>query len=268
MTKSILIIAGSDSIAGAGMQIDLKTAAAHGVYGTCAVTAVTAQSTTEVRHVVRLDPTFVCSQVATVFSDIVPDAIKIGMLGSSSIAHALAEELAKHPETPVVLDPVLVATTGGELTSDFALPVIKEELIARAALVTPNLPEAEALTGVEVVDDASAGACAERFFALGARAVLIKGGHAAPESQDIVDRLYASDGTRSFHSKRLPGEFHGTGCALSTAIACNLACGLPLEEAVAQARDFLACALAHPIDLGHGTKLIDPLSYLDVENRA
>ena len=269
MEKSILIIAGSDSCAGAGAQIDLKTAAAHGVYATCALTAVTAQNTRAVTAIQLVDPDVVVAQVRAVFDDMRPRAVKVGMLGSAAIAQAVAAELAGHRDVPVVLDPVLVATAGGTLTEADALEVIRGPLLAQAALVTPNVPEAEALSGIEPFDAASTGRCAAALLSRGARAVLVKGGHfpegAGADADEglVVDRLYTAGGMRKLKSPRLPGEFHGTGCSLSTAIACNLALGKPLEEAVEAAHSYLADALRHPLDLGSGTRVFDPLNRLD-----
>ena len=244
MTTSILIIAGSDSCAGAGMQIDLKTAAAHGVYATCALTAVTAQNTTEVTAIQPIDPEIVQAQVEAVFADIAPRAIKVGMLGTKEVAEAVADTLSQHRDVPVVLDPVLVATAGGELTSAEAFDTIRDRLIPRATVVTPNLPEARALAGADPSDITGIGTCANRFLNMGADAVLIKGGHG------------------KMSSKRLKGEFHGTGCSLSTAIACNLARGFGLEESVLAAHDYLADALAHELALGGGSKIFNPLNRL------
>lgn len=260
MTTSILIIAGSDSCAGAGMQIDLKTAAAHGVYATCALTAVTAQNTTEVTAIQPVDPEIVQAQVEAVFADIAPRAVKVGMLGTKEVAEAVADTLSLHRDVPVVLDPVLVATAGGELTSAEAFDAIRDCLIPRATVVTPNLPEARALTGADPADITGIGTCANRFLNMGADAVLIKGGHGTEDT--IYDRLYMASGMRKMSSKRLKGEFHGTGCSLSTAIACNLARGFGLEESVLAAHDYLADALSHELALGGGSKIFNPLNRL------
>ena len=258
MTTTILIIAGSDSCAGAGMQIDLKTAAAHGVYATCALTAVTAQNTTEVTAIQPIDPEIVQAQVEAVFADIAPRAIKVGMLGTKEVAEAVADTLSQHRDVPVVLDPVLVATAGGELTSAEAFDTIRDRLIPRATVVTPNLPEARALA--DPSDITGIGTCANHFLNMGADAVLIKGGHGTEDT--IYDRLYMASGMRKMSSKRLKGEFHGTGCSLSTAIACNLARGFGLEESVLAAHDYLADALAHELALGGGSKIFNPLNRL------
>lgn len=261
MTVSILTIAGSDSCSGAGMQIDLKTAAAHGVYATCAVTAVTAQNTHKVESVTSVDPELVAAQIEAVFADIPPRAIKIGMLGSAEVAEAVSEALVKHGGIPVVLDPVLVATAGGVLTDLSAFEKTRGALFPQATLITPNIPEAEALTGFKLTDHVSAARCAGSLLNEGAKAVLIKGGHAAGE--EVVDRLYTTGGSHKFVSQRLHGHFHGTGCSLSTAIACNLAKGASLDKAVELAHAYLADALRHSAHVGYGSQVFDPLNRLE-----
>lgn len=261
MTHSILCIAGSDSISGAGLQIDVKTAAAHGVYACCAVTAVTAQNTKRIDALQTVSPSVVKAQIEAVFDDVPPEAVKVGMLGSAPVARAVAEELEAHPDVPVVFDPVLAATTGGQLTTGEALEVIRERFISHATLVTPNMPEAEKLTGVRVDDDYGRDEAARAFFELGAKAVLLKGGHG--REAEVVDVLYTTEGSERFTTARLPGEYHGTGCSLSTAIACNLASGASLLAAVRAGNEYLADALRHPVDVGHGSRVFDPLNHLD-----
>lgn len=264
MTACILTIAGSDSISGAGLQIDLKTAAAHGVHACCAVTAVTAQNTTGVSAIQAVEPDVVRAQVRSVFADVPPAAVKVGMLGSQEVARAVAEELAARPQVPVVLDPVLVATAGGSLASAGALEVIRNTLLPRATLVTPNLPEAAALAGVQVADEAGMQAAARALLAMGAGAVLVKGGHGSGE--EVADLLLTPQGSWRFTAPRLPGEYHGTGCSLSAAIACNLALGAPLPEAVELAHAYLAETLqaaAAAAPLGHGSRIFSPLHRLE-----
>ncbi len=258
MNDTILIIAGSDSCAGAGMQIDLKTTAAHGVHATCALTAVTAQNTREVTAIQLVDPDMVVAQIRAVFADMKPQAIKIGMLGSSEIAQAVASELALHQDVPIVLDPVLVATAGGALTDAAAFDDIRDTLIAQATVITPNIPEAEALSGVSITNAASIGRAAQVFLNNGAKSVLIKGGHG--DDEVIADRLYTMTGMRKFKSERLDGEYHGTGCSLATAIACNLAKGLLLEDAVAAAHAYLADTLHYVVEQGSGSRVFNPLN--------
>ena len=262
---TILSIAGSDSCAGAGIQIDMKTAAAHGVYATCAITALTAQNTLQVSAVQMTQPEVLRAQIEAVCADMPPAAVKIGMLGTAQTAQVVADALRGLAGVPIVLDPVLVATAGAELTSADAFGVLRGQLVPLATVVTPNLPEAAALAGVDVVDAASSAQAAQAFADMGAKAVLVKGGHG--EEDVIVDRLYTQqpDGLscREFTARRLPGEYHGTGCSLSTAIACNLAAGADVPQAVAAAHAYLASALRHETGLGHGTKVFNPLYRLE-----
>lgn len=258
MEKTVLIIAGSDSCAGAGIEIDIKCAAAHDVHATVAITAVTAQNTFEVTAIQPVDATVVHAQIEAVCADMHPSAIKIGMLGSADVASAVARTLERHEEIPIVLDPVLVATAGATLTDASVFDIMKDELIPRASIVTPNMPEASELSGIEVVDTLSMRAAAQVFLEMGAASVLIKGGH--DDSDVLADRLYFANEEHEFLSARLPGDFHGTGCTLSTAIACNIANGKSLVEAVREAHDFVARALLYPLDLGHGTQVFNPLN--------
>ena len=267
MKQSILVIAGSDSIAGAGAQIDIKVAAALGVHASCALTAVTAQSTMSVDAIQLVDPEVVRAQIRAVFSDLPPAAIKIGMLGGDAVAQAVAEELCEHPEVPVVLDPVLVATSGGSLSADLMLDTLRGQLLPLCTVATPNLPEAEALSGMEIARQEDIRPAAEAILSMGAAYVLVKGGHDAGE--DCVDELYEADGGGAhklleLSSPRRPGEFHGTGCSLSTAIACGLAQGLGLEDAVSRAHDLVARMVARPTGFGHGSQIISPFAEGDL----
>lgn len=258
MDTTILVIAGSDSCAGAGIEIDIKCAAAHDVHATVAITAVTAQNTFEVTAIQPVDPQIVKAQIDAVFSDMPPAAIKIGMLGNADVAHAVAQALEQHPEVPVVLDPVLVATAGATLTEASVFDLMQDALIPRATIVTPNIPEASELSGIDVVDASSMREAARRFLDAGAASVLVKGGHG--DSEVLADRLYTDDEEHEFLAARLKGDYHGTGCSLSTAIACNLAKGEALVDAVRDAHDFIARALVYPLALGHGTQVFDPLN--------
>ena len=262
MYKSILVIAGSDSIAGAGMQIDLKVACVHGVYASTAITAVTSQNTLEVTGIVQMPAEAVSSQIEAVFADVPPDAVKIGMLGSAEAAEAVCAALERHPGIPVVLDPVLVATSGGVLSDPAALIESLGRLLPLCTVVTPNAREAEQLSGIALENTVCIDRAADYFIGRGAKAVLIKGGHATPGDDPAlsVDRLYAADGRKlEFSAPRLPGEFHGTGCSTSTAIACNLALGCELGEAVEKAHAFIAAMLAAgPAIASKGTLLVNP----------
>ncbi|MGI6221368.1 MAG: bifunctional hydroxymethylpyrimidine kinase/phosphomethylpyrimidine kinase [Coriobacteriales bacterium] len=265
MNESILVIAGSDSIAGAGIQIDIKTAAAHRVHATTALTAVTAQNTVGVTAVHPIPAEVIAAQIDAIFDDVRPGAVKIGMVGCREAAKAIASCLSSHERVPVVLDPVLVATAGGSLADDDATDFLMELLAPLSTVMTPNLPEASALSGIEVVDDESSLAAAKTLLARGASAVLIKGGHGCKE--ECIDRLYSSSGeVLTMTNGRIPGEYHGTGCSLSTAIACNIACGMSIKDAVSAGVDFMHTVLEDAsrgrgaLPATRGTKLIDPLA--------
>ncbi|HVT32016.1 MAG TPA: bifunctional hydroxymethylpyrimidine kinase/phosphomethylpyrimidine kinase [Rhodanobacteraceae bacterium] len=246
-----LTIAGSDSGGGAGIQADLRTFAAHGVHGLCAITAVTAQNTRTVTAIETLKPGIVRAELDAVFSDFEVHAIKIGMLATPAIVRTVAATLARWPSVPVVLDPVLVATTGARLArGDLARP-IRRHLIARAALVTPNIPEAETLLGRRIGAASDLLRAAEDLIAHGARAVLLKGGHL--RGSRVTDLLLTSNGMRrEFRHPRIRAEGHGTGCTLSSAIAARLALGDALEDAVGSAIDYVHRALANGYRPGRG----------------
>ncbi len=255
----LLTIAGSDSGGGAGIQADLKTFAALGCYGMSAVTAVTAQNTVTVSSALVLPAQLVADQIGAVLNDLGVDAIKIGMLGSADIVRAVAEALREHPPIPMVLDPVMIAKSGDSLLADDAVTAVLEELLPLATLVTPNLPEAERLTGLSVRAHEGRIAAARRLVELGASAVLIKGGHGGAEEakpeNPIVDWLF--DGTRlhRFENQRIvTSSDHGTGCTLSSAIAAELGSGVPLVRSVELGIEYLrrAIATAFPIGQGHG----------------
>lgn len=255
MIRNVLSIAGSDPSGGAGIQADLKTFSAFGVYGMAALTALTAQNTTGVSGVHAVPPEFVAEQIRMVFADVRVDAVKIGMIANAGIARAVADVLADHPEVPVVLDPVMIAKGGAALLDASAVAALTECLLPLATLLTPNLPEAAALLGVEEAPDRVA--MAEQGAALVALGpvVLVKGGHLeGPESPDV---LVAKEGTHWFEAPRVVTKnIHGTGCSLSSAIAAGLAKGLSPAEAVAAAKSWLAGAVAASGDLsvgsGHG----------------
>ncbi|GJE03221.1 bifunctional hydroxymethylpyrimidine kinase/phosphomethylpyrimidine kinase [Methylobacterium isbiliense] len=256
MTPIAVTIAGSDSGGGAGIQADLKTFSALGVYGASVVTALTAQNTRGVQGVHDVPPDFVAQQIASVFTDLAVRAVKVGMLSRAATIAAVAEGLAAHaPGLPLVLDPVMVATSGDRLLADAAVAALRERLLPRAGVLTPNLPEAAVLLGEpEARDEAAMLAQGRRLLALGPGAVLMKGGHAGgPESVDLL----VGPGEAVL---RLPGprlatrNTHGTGCTLSSALAAGLARGMPLEEAARAAKHYLAAALAasERLTIGHG----------------
>ncbi|ACB23953.1 hydroxymethylpyrimidine/phosphomethylpyrimidine kinase [Methylobacterium sp. PvP062] len=248
-------IAGSDSGGGAGIQADLKTFSALGVYGASVITALTAQNTIGVQGIHDVPADFVARQIDSVFADLAVKAVKIGMLSQTAVIAAVAEGLARRAGAiPVVLDPVMVATSGDRLITDAAVATLRERLLPRADLITPNLPEAAVLLGEPVAADAAAiVAQARRLVALGARAVLIKGGHGT--GRESIDHLVTADGAlRTLSAPRIATRnTHGTGCTLSAAVAAGLAQGLALPEAVAEAKAYLTAALAAADSLAVGT---------------
>ncbi len=247
----LLVIAGSDSSAGAGIQADLKTAQAFGVYAQTAVTAVTVQDTNGVYGVETISPSAVKRQIEVALGDIGADAIKIGMLGGSPIAVAVADAL-ENVVLPLVLDPVLVSSSGRPLLDDGGIGILKSRLLPHALLVTPNWPECEVLTGIPPDSDAAMENAARALAQLGAHNVLIKGGHG--EGATVRDVLIEAGGKMSvFESPRQDTRHtHGTGCVLSTAIACGLAQGKELKEAVRLAHDFVQNAIRTAPGLGSG----------------
>lgn len=251
MTAIALTIAGSDSGGGAGIQADLKTFSALGVFGTSAITAITVQNTQGVRDVEDISPHIVAGQIDALYQDMEIGAAKIGMVSRIDTIMAIAGALRRHKVRPV-LDPVMVATSGDRLLQADAIEALRSELLPQAIIVTPNLPEAALLSGRPVAEDeAQMIAQAESLLETGASAVLIKGGHGTgPESTDLL--LDGSSLTRLSRPRIDTPNTHGTGCTLSAAIAAGLARGLPLAEAVAQARDYLHQALQAGTDLAIG----------------
>jgi hydroxymethylpyrimidine/phosphomethylpyrimidine kinase len=259
----LLTIAGSDSGGGAGIQADLKTFAAHGAYGMSVVTTVTAQNTCGVVCVHEIPAEVVAAQIDAVFTDLGVDAVKIGMLASAPIVHAVAERLAVHlpaaGSPPVVLDPVMVAKSGAPLLRDDAVAALVEELLPLATLVTPNLPEAARMTGGSgSADSEEERRATARTLAARGPAVLVKGGHGAGE--EIVDLLFAAGRFHAFRHPRVATRCdHGTGCTLSAAIAARLGAGEPLATAVEGAIDYLQGALRAAVPLGAGRGPVDHL---------
>jgi hydroxymethylpyrimidine/phosphomethylpyrimidine kinase len=253
MTAPIaLTMAGSDSSGGAGIQADLKTFAAFGVYGASVITALTAQNTQGVRGVHPVPADFVTAQIDAVFDDLDVAAVKIGMVAEFAIAKVIAASLPRWKPKYVVLDPVMVATSGDRLLSADAIKSLRDDLIPRATLVTPNLPEAAALLEEEVAtSEADIADQGRRLLAMGARAVLIKGGHG--QGSESIDYLVTRDGTIALPAPRIPTKnTHGTGCSLSSAIAAGLAKGKPLEQAVREAKTWITAAIAAADTLGVG----------------
>jgi hydroxymethylpyrimidine/phosphomethylpyrimidine kinase len=251
----VLIIAGSDSGGGAGVQADIKAVTMLGGYAATAITAITVQNTLGVSGVHPIPIPFVTAQARAVLNDIGADAIKTGMLGSAEMALAVAEIIAG-AEVPAVVDPVMIAKGGAALLEDNAIAAVRERLIPLAALLTPNAPEAQALTGViiETTDDLRR--AGEALLALGAKAVLMKGGHVAGET--VTDLLITSAGETSFSGARIDTRHtHGTGCTLASAIAAGLAQGQPLEAAVANAWAYVSEAIRRAPGLGAGSGPLD-----------
>jgi hydroxymethylpyrimidine/phosphomethylpyrimidine kinase len=255
MVARVLIVAGSDSGGGAGIQADIKTVTALGGYAMTAITALTAQNTRGVHDMLPIDTEFIRAQLEACLDDLGTDVIKTGMLHSASVIKAVAAVVdARAPGIPLVVDPVMVAKGGAPLLQPEAQEALRERLLPRAALLTPNAPEAEVLTGLPVRSPADLGAAADRLLLFGASAVLVKGGHL--EGDTVVDLLRTADGfERRFASPRLETRnTHGTGCTLASAIATGIAEGLTLEHAVERARGYVQQAIrtAPGFGSGHG----------------
>lgn len=253
--RTALTIAGSDSSGGAGIQADIKTMSAHGVYAMSAITALTAQNTTGVSAIAGVTPAFLKSQIDSVFSDIRPDAVKTGMVASGALIEVIAERLAFYGAENVVVDPVMVATSGSRLLEASAVDVLKTKLLPLAAVVTPNIPEATVLTGIQIRTQEDMERAARAIEAQCGCAVLLKGGHHVCDADDL---LCKGGALRWFRGERIDNpNTHGTGCTLSSAIASNLALGYPLEEAIARAKAYISGALRAGLDLGRGSGPLD-----------
>ncbi len=257
---AVLSIAGSDSSGGAGIQADIKTIAAHGLFAETAITALTAQNTTGVRDVLEATPEFVGEQIDAVFEDIPPAAVKIGMVSSAAIIETIAQRLERWDAVDIVVDPVMVATSGARLINGDATAALTRDLLPLARVITPNIPEATALTGRAISDAAGQEAAARELSARFGCAVLVKGGHGVADANDVLAEPAGTAGPRItwFRHERIEtGNTHGTGCTLSSAIACGLAQGLELAPAVEQAKAYLTGALAAGLDLGRGSGPVD-----------
>lgn len=249
--KTALTIAGSDSCGGAGIQADIKTMTANGVYAMSAVTALTAQNTTGVSDIFQVTPEFLKKQLDAIFTDIRPDAIKIGMVADGNLIKTIAESLKEYKAENIVLDPVMVATSGAKLISDNAIAILKKELIPLATVVTPNIPEAEVLSGMKITNEEEMIKAAEYISRNYQCAVLCKGGHKVNDANDL---LYSNGNYQWFYGKRIDNpNTHGTGCTLSSAIASNLAKGKDLEESVLKAKTYISGALEDMLNLGKGS---------------
>lgn len=249
--RTALTIAGSDSSGGAGIQADIKTMTANGVFAMSAITALTAQNTTGVTGIMEVSPEFLKEQIDCIFTDIRPDAVKIGMVSSAELIAAIAEKLTEYHAENIVVDPVMVATSGAKLISDDAIDTLKERLLPMADVLTPNIPEAEVLSGMEVRTEEDMIKAAEKISENYHCAVLLKGGH---QLNDANDLLYRNGSYRWFYGKRIDNpNTHGTGCTLSSAIASNLAKGFDMDTSVERAKAYISGALGAMLDLGKGS---------------
>lgn len=249
--KTALTIAGSDSSGGAGIQADIKTMTMNGVYAMSAITALTAQNTTGVTGIFETTPEFLGQQLDAVFTDIVPDAVKIGMVSSAALIEVIAERLAFYHAKNIVVDPVMVATSGARLISEDAISVLKEKLFPLSAVLTPNIPEAEVISGMEIGGEDDMIRAAKQISEQYHCAVLCKGGH---QLNDANDLLYRDGSCQWFRGRRIDNpNTHGTGCTLSSAIASNLAKGYGLDASVERAKDYISGALEAQLDLGAGS---------------
>ena len=249
--KTALTIAGSDSSGGAGIQADIKTMTMNGVYAMSAITALTAQNTTGVAGIFEVTPVFLKAQIDSVFTDIRPDAVKTGMVSSTALIEVIAERLSFYKAENIVVDPVMVSTSGSKLLKDDAVDALKNKLIKIAALVTPNIPEAQILSGMEIKTKEDMQDCAKAVFEKYGCRVLLKGGHSINDANDL---LYDGADFEWFEGRRINNpNTHGTGCTLSSAIAANLAKGFSTVEAVRRAKDYISGALEAMLDLGAGS---------------
>ena len=253
--KTVLSIAGSDCSGGAGIQADIKTMTLNGVYAMSAVTALTAQNTTGVRAIEEVTPDFLKAQLDAVFEDIYPDAVKIGMVASKELIISIAERLKHYNAGNIVVDPVMVATSGSALLKTDAIDALIKDLFPISSVITPNIPEAEVLSGMKILNEEDMVTAAKKIGLEKGCAVLIKGGHSVNDATDI---LYSDGEISFFKGKRIDNpNTHGTGCTLSSAIASNLAKGYSMKESVKRAKDYISGALSANLDLGKGSGPMD-----------
>ena len=253
--KTALTIAGSDCSGGAGIQADIKTMTVNGVYAMSVITAMTAQNTTGVRAVQEATPVFLKEQLDAVFEDIFPDAVKIGMIPSAALMHVISERLLYYKARNIVVDPVMAASTGSSLANEDSVKAMTEELLPISTLVTPNVPEAQTLSGISIEKREDMIRAAEEIHRRFGCSVLVKGGHIEGDADDL---LFDGGEMFWFGGKRIENpNTHGTGCTLSSAIASNLAKGCAMPEAVQKAKDYLTGTLAAMLDLGKGSGPLD-----------
>ncbi len=249
--KTALTIAGSDSSGGAGIQADIKTMTMNGVFAMSVITALTAQNTTGVQGILGVDSEFVEKQIESVFDDIRPDAVKIGMVASADIIKSIADELVKYEAKNIVVDPVMVATSGARLIEEDAINALKEYLLPIATILTPNIPEAEVLSNMRITTAEEMISAAKKISEEYNCAVLCKGGHNLNDANDL---LYFNGEAKWYYGKRIDNpNTHGTGCTLSSAIASNLAKGYDLDESIGKAKEYISGALGAMLDLGKGS---------------
>ena len=255
MMKTALTIAGSDSSGGAGIQADIKTMTANGVFAMSAITALTAQNTTGVTDILEATPQFLGEELDAIFTDIFPDAVKIGMVSSSGLISVIADKLRQYGAKHIVVDPVMVATSGAKLLRDDAIAVLEAQLLPLATVLTPNIPEAEILSGMTIQNAADMERAARTISERYGCAVLCKGGH---QINDADDLLWRDGAGKWFRGRRINNpNTHGTGCTLSSAIASNLAKGYDLDASVERAKAYISGALAAMLDLGKGSGPMD-----------
>lgn len=261
--NTALTIAGSDSSGGAGIQADIKTMTMNGVYAMSAITALTAQNTMGVQSILESTPLFLEQQLDCIFTDIRPDAVKIGMVSSSQLIRVIARRLQAFHAVNIVVDPVMVATSGARLIKEEAVAVLKQELLPLASIITPNIPEAEILAEMSIHNQEDMVTAARSISETYGCAVLCKGGHSLNDANDL---LYADGTFHWFHGTRIPtANTHGTGCTLSSAIAANLAKGFDLTASVQRAKAYISGALAAMLDLGQGSGPMNHAFSLDGE---
>ena len=254
--NTALTIAGSDSSGGAGIQADLKTMLANHVYGMSAITALTAQNTTGVTDIMEVTPEFLAEQLDSIFTDIRPDAVKTGMVSSSQLIEIIADKLREYEAVNIVVDPVMVATSGAKLICDDAMETLKKKLLTLATVITPNIPEGEVLAGMKITSKEDMVTAAEKISNTYGCSVLLKGGHSLNDANDLL--VESGKEPVWFKGRRIANtNTHGTGCTLSSAIASNLAKGKSLEEAVKGAKNYISGAIAAGLDLGKGSGPMD-----------
>lgn len=255
--KTVLTIAGSDSSGGAGIQADIKTMTANGVYAMSAVTALTAQNTTGVTGIMEVAPEFLGRQLDCIFTDIYPDAVKIGMVSSAKLIETISERLKFYDAKNIVVDPVMVSTSGSKLLRDDAIETLKNRLFPLATVLTPNILEASILSGVSIENETDMIKAAQTISSEYGCAVLCKGGHSINDANDL---LYHNNKYKWFIGEKINNKnTHGTGCTLSSAIACGLAKGLDLETSIGSAKEYISGALRAMLDLGKGN---GPLNHM------